>query len=114
MRITSSVREHAYSVQAMDDIAQVLGQTGPLESRREILDSTALTIASWWQSPGSIGRAFAELASTGSVDSDALAADISATYREASNADDRVALDVLGTWTLSKVREARQAAQVQA
>jgi hypothetical protein len=113
MRITSSVREHAYTAQAQRDITAVLAQSGPLADDREIFDSTALAIASWWQSPGSIGRAFAELAGTGSVDSDALADDISATYREATHADDRRALDVLGTWALAKCREARTVAQVQ-
>jgi hypothetical protein len=109
--ISSSAREHAYAAQAQRDITAVLTQSGPLAERREIYDSTALAIASWWQSPGAIGRAFAELASTGSADSDALADDIVASYREATHADDHQALNVLGTWALGK---ARQAAQVQA
>ena len=48
----------------------------------EISDACALTVASWWQSPGRVGRAFAQLASTGSVPLEALADDISATFAE--------------------------------
>jgi hypothetical protein len=42
------------------------------EARAIITDDMAVTIASWYQTPGGIGRAFAELASTGSVDLDDL------------------------------------------
>lgn len=67
----------------------------------EITDECAVTIASWWQSPGSIGSDFAALASRGTVAVSALLDDIAATYREATDARDRQALDMLATWAMN-------------
>lgn len=78
----------------------------------EIDDAVAVTIASWWQSPGTVGRHLAALASGAEVDHADLLDDIAAT-RQAENyygsshwprmsSDDRDALDMLATWTLQR------------
>jgi hypothetical protein len=43
--------------------------------------NTAVTIASWWQSPGSVGSVLAGFASGAEVDTDELLEDIEATHR---------------------------------
>ena len=70
----------------------------------EISDSCAVTIASWWQAPFGTGYAMAQLASIGTVDYDELAEDIYRSRLEADTPQDRLALDMLATWALSKVR----------
>lgn len=73
-------------------------------AHEEISDACALTIASWWQSPGRVGRAFAQLASTGTVPLEALADDISATFNELRphcvDIPQGRALSMLATWAL--------------
>lgn len=73
-------------------------------AREEINDQAARIIASWWQSPGRVGHVLAGLASGAPVDSEELSDDISRTirdhYRDAS-AEDKLALDMLGTWALN-------------
>jgi hypothetical protein len=70
----------------------------------EIDDAVAVTIASWWQSPGYIGKALAALASGAEVDYHALVEDLSLTLKDGGYHDrtmpasDRQALDMLGTW----------------
>ena len=93
-RITTDRPRHLYSGETMDEVraAHAAG--------REISDAAALTVASWWQSPRD-GAAFAELSTTGAVDVDALSRAIGAAYSEAQHADDRLALDMLGTWALN-------------
>jgi len=72
------------------------------EGIREIDDAVAATIASWWQSPGSVGRAFAALASGAPVDSSDVLADVSASLPETQpNTRDRLALEMLATWALN-------------
>jgi len=69
----------------------------------EISDSTAVTIASWWQSPGSVGSAFAALASGAPVVLGDLLDDIRQTRRTLppdQEADVR-ALDMLATWAIN-------------
>ena len=91
-RITTDRPEHLYTADVLDMVEARHGVV-------EITDAAALTIASWWQSAGYIGSAFAELASTGSVDADALSRDIAAVYGEA-HPTDRQCLDMLGTWAI--------------
>lgn len=74
----------------------------------EIPDQAARIIASWWQSSGTIGSALASLASGREVEDVLLGLDISATiaahYRHAT-LDDKLALDMLGTWFVRKVND---------
>jgi hypothetical protein len=88
--------------------AEALAEVAAQEGREEVSDACAVTITSWWQSPGRVGRAFAQLASTGSVRLEALAEDISATFAElrtvglnAANSDQWRALEALATWALN-------------
>lgn len=67
---------------------------------REVTDSTARTIASWWQSPGRIGRTLAALASGLPVDAGELLDDIHATRQE-SGYGTHTDLDCLATWAIN-------------
>jgi hypothetical protein len=88
---------HLFGDEAMDEIDRVYGSDGP-----EISDACAVTVASWWAGPRrGDGLAFAELATSGTVDSDALSDDIANVYGAAS-VQDRKALDCLSTWRLDK------------
>ncbi|WP_236973151.1 hypothetical protein, partial [Mycobacterium avium] len=70
------------------------------------LTATAVTIASWWQSPGGIGKALAAFASGSPVSRQELLDDIAATRTEhgyhtlAMLPRDRHALDCLSTFVL--------------
>ena len=70
----------------------------------EISDAVAKTIASWYQSSGTIGSVLAGLASGAAVDRDALAEDVAATGRQSMHthgghwADE---LNYLATWVLN-------------
>lgn len=67
----------------------------------EIPDSTALTIASWWGSPGPIGQELARLAQTGKATLDDLLEDIANTRNsESMDDDDSISLDMLCTWAI--------------
>ena len=68
----------------------------------EIDDDVAVTIASWWQSPGSVGSALAALASGAPVEYEELADDIYRTRPEASTPLDRLTLGMLSTWALRR------------
>lgn len=92
--VTANTRHHVTSDEALRDVRTSHGI-------REIEDSTALTIASWWQSPGNVGRVLAQLSTTGSCDVAELLDDIHRTYREADTQSDRDALDMLATWALN-------------
>lgn len=70
------------------------------ETRQELPDSVAMTLASCWGSPGSVGSWLAMLASTGSAPVPYLMADIRATMKEATDSEDKLALDQLATWLL--------------
>lgn len=52
------------------------------EEGSDLADNLAVTIASWWQSPGTVGRHLAALASGAPVSSDDLIADVEATLAE--------------------------------
>lgn len=74
---------------------------------REVSDAVALTIASFFQSPGGLGRHFAQLASTGTVDLTHLLDAINA-EREAllpnhpDLAQSHRMLDMLATWGINR------------
>lgn len=53
-----------------------------------ISDAAAVTIAAAFQSPGTCGSAFAQLASTGSVELEALVSDLAAVSRDAAAVND--------------------------
>lgn len=70
----------------------------------EIDDAVAATIASWWQSPSTVGRHLAALASGAPVEYQDLANDIYRTRRETggmSPATNRE-LDALSTWAIQR------------
>lgn len=70
----------------------------------EILDSTAVTIAAYWQHAGPTGYAFAQLATTGHVRLQDLADNLSAAFKDASASGDTDGyneLNCLATWALN-------------
>lgn len=79
------------------------------EGVEEITDECAVTIASWWQSPGARGQHFAALASGGQADTDGLFSDISYALDAARRTQDEtereaqlLQLGMLGTWLIAK------------
>lgn len=75
------------------------------DQRLVITDGTARTIASWWQSPGTVGRHLATLASGRHVAVDDLLDDIAATRRQADIDDvNDAALTCLRDWALRKTQ----------
>jgi hypothetical protein len=89
---------HVTSRIADAEITEVYGSEGP-----EISDCVAVTIASWWQSPGTIGHVFASFASGQPVEYDDLAEDIYRTQLSSSlTLRDRQGLDCLSTWALDR------------
>jgi hypothetical protein len=88
--------DHASSAVAYQQCQERQGVT-------EIDDSVAAAIASWWQSPGTSGRAFAALASGAPVESSDVLDDVSDALHTASVWDgrDRLALEMLATWALN-------------
>jgi len=88
------------------DSSQVEEEVNQRYGRQEISDACAVTIASWWQSPGRVGRHLATLASGLSVDLEDLLDDISATRRNAGTEWNRRSLDMLSTWAIAKDRRA--------
>jgi hypothetical protein len=70
--------------------------------REELSNAAAVTIASWYQSPGTEGRAFAALASGAPTNTGALLNDLSTAYKYVQDkSPESLALDMLGTWILS-------------
>ncbi len=73
----------------------------------EVSDAAAVTIASWWQSPGGTGSVLAALSTGASWDLEDLLDDIASTraWARAQNChtpeDDR-ALDMLATWAINR------------
>jgi hypothetical protein len=65
---------------------------------REIDNATARTVASWWQSPGTVGKWLGMLAMTGTAPMPYLMDDINATRKEATTERDKRYLDQLATW----------------
>lgn len=95
IRVARNNRTHAGSREAKREIAAAH------LAGREISDPVAMTIASWWQSGGPIGRHFAQLASTGEVDAQDILDAIAAEYPEAKRQDCALELDMLATWALN-------------
>ena len=105
-RIVSTERQHISS-QEVD--AQLWASWLPA-----ITDAAALTIASYWQAPGGHGLAFAQLASTGTVEHSELIDAIEAEMPEAraQGSDHARALEALREWAIGHPsrREAYHAA----
>ncbi|NEA37563.1 hypothetical protein [Streptomyces sp. SID13031] len=94
--LTTSTRTHALDRELSTDLARI--KTAATNGETAYLDDcSALTIAAGWQSPGTQGRAFAQLASTGTVALEALAEDIEDARLQADT-DQREALDLLLMW----------------
>jgi hypothetical protein len=74
-------------------VAQRLG-------KREITDNCAATIASWWQSSGTVGSVLATLAGGLETDVVDLLNDIHLTRQDVTQRRDKDALDMLATWAL--------------
>lgn len=84
---------------------QVHAEVNACHGAREVSDACAVTIASWYASPGVVGRHLAALATGAPVDRDDLVVDLSETLEEhyaTSNAQDKRCLDMLGTWVLRR------------
>jgi hypothetical protein len=83
--------QHASSTDAYEDVRAVMAGSKP-----EIAPSTAVAIASWWQSPGNVGSDMAAFASGASVSVVDLLADIDVTKRGAHDTElDNEALSCL-------------------
>jgi hypothetical protein len=63
-----------------------------------ISDAAALTIASYWMSPGSEGAALSELVHTGRADHEALSADVTREIKDAAIGWESTALRMLLRW----------------
>jgi hypothetical protein len=59
------------------------------EPERFLTNQEARTVASWWQSSGTVGSRLAELASTGDVDASALMDDIARTMMDVHKGDEQ-------------------------
>jgi hypothetical protein len=76
---------------------------------REVDDSVAVTIASWWASTGTLGRAHAALATGATCNLRELLDEIAVNrdlYVLDGSLDDK-ALDMLGTWAVRKINGPR-------
>lgn len=93
--------QHVTSDIVNQDVANVLTQDLDLTSY-EINPSTAVTIASWWQSSGRVGSVLAAFASGSAVDRDALLDDIHRTrVTNIINEGDALQLDCLATFVIN-------------
>ena len=73
--------------------------------QREISDAVAVTVASWHQSPGTVGRVLAALASGATVEHDELADDIYMTRGQIGQGSvNRRDLDQLSTWAIARTQ----------
>jgi hypothetical protein len=120
MMNTIQVRaRHATTDEVTDDVYFVAHLQWELEgvtmkNAQEIRPESAVAIASWWQSSGTVGSVLAGFASGAEVDREELLDDIAAT-RQAEGyhgypgrqmpKDDRDALDCLATFVLNHGRE---------
>lgn len=95
--IKTTTRFHATGWELAADIDRVDAAAAKGETAC-LTDNSALTVAAGWQSPGTQGQAFAELASTGSVSLHALADDIEQAWHLADTSYDRHMLDLLLIW----------------
>lgn len=92
--------------------AEVLTEVRAAYGEREVSDECARELASWYQSPGSVGHVLAALASGADWDLDAVLDDIAATRRDCprdyygdSPRSVWLQLDVLATWAIASKRE---------
>lgn len=86
--------------------ADALAMCQRRRGEQEITDACAVTVASFWQSSGTRGSAFAALASTGTVELQTLLDDIHYSYvNEAGSLDDKLMLDMLATWAINVAGE---------
>lgn len=91
--------EMAPEAQVREELERV--ERGTIDTENgEISDEVAKTIASWWQSSGTVGSALASLASGAAVDRDYLYEDIAATGRTALPMWPRE-LEMMATWALN-------------
>lgn len=104
---TIQVRARAIdSDAAYADVAAVIGN----DMGCEITSETAITIAQWWHSPGSIGHVLASFGSGMKVSREELLDDIHRTrmhdgyFTRAMDARDRDALDCLSTFVINYQR----------
>lgn len=104
VRVNGRVPDHLTSPDAADEVFR--WRDNPQVT---ISDAAAVTLASWWQSPGTVGRYLAQLASTGRVNVPDLLADIDATRREAESREvfddaDALGLSALEAWAVHHPR----------
>lgn len=101
--IQSSTRTQVSEEAVRSDVRAVLAS----DMGTELADHSAVTIAAWWQSPGTVGRHLATLASGLPVDLEDLLDDIHATRKEAADSGypllrkDSDAFDCLATWAIN-------------
>jgi hypothetical protein len=99
--------QHVLSEEAYTDVNAVISDSVD----REIHESTAVTIASWWQAPAGTGYVLAGFASGATVDRTALLDDIYYTNRQEGRDDgtmteqDANALDCLATFVINYTAE---------
>lgn len=86
--------------------AEVFEELDAVEAgyRRRLSDEAAATIASWWMSPGSVGRELSKLAHGMPVRRGALLDDIAATLRDVGSAQGAYQLDVLSAWAKTRLK----------
>lgn len=96
--LTATTTRHANSTEVHQEINDRLSG---LASGTPVTDAAALAVASWYQCPRT-GRAFAQLASTGTVDSDALLADIATATSETTDPASLRELMALFGWATSR------------
>lgn len=104
--IQTSARQREHETDARVDVDAVARQQGPVHLRREITDETAVSIAAWYQSPGTVGHVLASLASHMPVDVEALLDDIARTRQGVSDSNgeryfEYACLDCLATWAIN-------------
>lgn len=87
--------DHVTEAEARKQVEERYGDT-------EVDTAVAVTIASWWQSPGSMGRAMAALASGAAVNAGDVLVEVSANRRlyTQEGSPEETALDMLGTWLI--------------
>ena len=97
--VQSSTRTQLDGEAVYADVRAVLAS----DMSTELTDSSAVTIAAWWQSPGAVGRHLATLASGLPVDLEDLLNDIHLSRRELLEraGEDERALDCLATWAIN-------------
>ena len=85
---------------------QVRNEVAARYGRIELTPEAAVTIAAWFQSPGTVGNQLAAFASGSRVDAGAVLDDIAATRKTEQwlTDEDHRALDMLSTFIVAQVR----------